>query len=92
MIRKISYVRLQTPVHFPGAGELGNILPPAVKVLPGLSMYSHGADGVIVKFLWQGKPFEVWIPSANVALAVLEPEGNVKVADLATDRSWDGNK
>lgn len=74
MNRKVSYVRFQTTVYFPGAGELGFFLPPATKVLERLSMSCHGADGVNITFLWQGKKNDVWVPSSNVVLALLEPE------------------
>ncbi len=74
MTRKVKFVRFQTSVHFPDAGELGFVLPPPVKVLQDLKMTSYGADGVTVAFSFLGKKNEVWVPSSNIVLALLEPE------------------
>ena len=73
MSRKVKFVRFQTSVHFPDAGELGFTVPGS-KVLPGLDMTCMGGDGVNIKFSWQGKSHEVWIPSSNIVLAQLEED------------------
>lgn len=75
MNRKAIYVRLQTPLSYPGVvGELGAVLPPQNKQLPELEMTWYGADGLVVAFNWLGVKRELAIPSSNVVLLSLAPE------------------
>ena len=74
MNRRVKSVRFQTNVYYQNVGELGNTLPSPNKRLDNLTMTAHGADGLVIKFLYEGTPREVWVPGANISMAVLEPE------------------
>lgn len=74
MNRKIKHLKLQTGAFMPQSGTLGDVFPPSNKALNDLTMTSYGNDGVIMTFSYMGRSQELWIPSANVAHAELEPE------------------
>lgn len=79
MNRKVKYLRLHEAVHIVGVGDLGPVLPPTNKVVPGLAMVSH-ESGV---FLYTAKE-EAFIPWPNIKIAVFQAEAKVqKVPDAA---------
>lgn len=73
MNRRVTFARLHQNIHLPGAGELGNTLPPSSKTLNNLVMTFVDA-GLVVKFSYNRINSELLIPAANVAVASLAPE------------------
>lgn len=75
MNRKVTYARLHQNAYVPGAGELGNVLPPQSKTLDHLSMTAVDS-GLILAFTYKGIHLEALIPSANVIIMTLAKEEN----------------
>lgn len=74
MSRKVLNARLHTNLFVQGAGQLGDTLPPGTKTLSKLEMELTAHEGLSVKFVAQGKPFEILIPAGNISMLNLAPE------------------
>jgi len=73
MNRTIKHLKLQTVAFMPDVGELGTVFPGKGRLLEDLHMTSHGADGITMVFTHKTKKRELWIPSANVVYAEIDP-------------------
>lgn len=66
----VTHVKLQTAMHLPKVGEMGNTLPSVTKTVEGLSMYLT-AEGLYVQGSRQGKSFKSVIPYGNIVIMEL---------------------
>lgn len=71
--RKVIHARFHQGVYVPGAGDLGNTLPPSSKNLENLAM-TIDELGLLVTFTFRGFNVEALVPSANIVIMTLAPE------------------
>lgn len=71
MAKKVTYAKLHGEVFAPGLGNLGSVLPPQSKRIPGFEM-EYDADGLKVT----SKGVKFLVPPSSVLLVVFAPEAS----------------
>lgn len=66
-MKKVKVVRFHQSLYAPGAGELGNVLPPQGKTLDHLEM-TYDASGLYATFSYKGIKTNILVPSANIVV------------------------
>lgn len=70
--RKVILVRFHEPIHLPGVGELGNVLPNQTKKLE-LEMYLTEFENLVVSVKTPTGTHQMFFGSAQIKGSVLEP-------------------